>query len=137
MSVNKSDVEFYIERDYGDFLERMTDDEIDDIVEWCNKVIKKRQKIEKDVLTNIKIAMSEANDTIEELYYGKIDISFITMFDEEDFSDCEDNIDYTIETAVKKLYPDFPILENLDSFERENLIDTLVDSLDRFDAYWD
>lgn len=137
MSVNKSDVEFYIERDYGDFLERMTDDEIDDVVEWCNKVIKKRQKIEKDVLTNIKIAMSEANDTIEELYHGKIDISFITMFDEEDFSDCEDNIDYTIETAVKKLYPDFPILENLDSFERENLIDTLVDSLDRFDAYWD
>lgn len=137
MSVNKSDVEFYIERDYSDFLERMTDDEIDDVVEWCNKVIKKRQKIEKDVLTNIKIAMSEANDTIEELYHGKIDISFITMFDEEDFSDCEDNIDYTIETAVKKLYPDFPILENLDSFERENLIDTLVDSLDRFDAYWD
>lgn len=137
MSVNKSDVEFYIERDYGDFLERMTDDEIDDVVEWCNKVIKKRQKIEKDVLTNIKIAMSEANDTIEELYHGKIDISFITMFDEEDFSDCEDNIDYTIETAVKKLYSDFPILENLDSFERENLIDTLVDSLDRFDAYWD
>lgn len=137
MSVNKSDVEFYIEREYGDFLERMTDDEIDDVVEWCNKVIKKRQKIEKDVLTNIKIAMSEANDTIEELYHGKIDISFITMFDEEDFSDCEDNIDYTIETAVKKLYPDFPILENLDSFERENLIDTLVDSLDRFDAYWD
>lgn len=137
MSVNKSDVEFYIERDYGDFLERMTDDEIDDVVEWCNKVIKKRQKIEKDVLTNIKIAMSEAKDTIEELYHGKIDISFITMFDEEDFSDCEDNIDYTIETAVKKLYPDFPILENLDSFERENLIDTLVDSLDRFDAYWD
>lgn len=137
MSVNKSDVEFYIERDYGDFLERMTDDEIDDVIEWCNKVIKKRQKIEKDVLTNIKIAMSEANDTIEELYHGKIDISFITMFDEEDFSDCEDNIDYTIETAVKKLYPDFPILENLDSFERENLIDTLVDSLDRFDAYWD
>lgn len=137
MSVNKSDVEFYIERDYGDFLERMTDDEIDDVVEWCNKVIKKRQKIEKDVLTNIKIAMSEANDTIEELYHGKIDISFITMFDEEDFSDCEDNIDYTIETAVKKLYPDFPILENLGSFERENLIDTLVDSLDRFDAYWD
>ena len=134
MSVNKSDVEFYIERDYGDFLERMTDDEIDDVVEWCNKVIKKRQKIEKDVLTNIKIAMSEANDTIEELYHEKIDISFITMFDEEDFSDCEDNIDYTIETAVKKLYPDFPIL---DSFERENLIDTLVDSLDRFDAYWD
>lgn len=137
MSVNKNDVEFYIERDYGDFLERMTDDEIDDVVEWCNKVIKKRQKIEKDVLTNIKIAMSEAKDTIEELYHGKIDISFITMFDEEDFSDCEDNIDYTIETAVKKLYPDFPILENLDSFERENLIDTLVDSLDRFDAYWD
>lgn len=137
MSVNKSDVEFYIEREYGDFLERMTDDEIDDVVEWCNKVIKKRQKIEKDVLTNIKIAMSEAKDTIEELYHGKIDISFITMFDEEDFSDCEDNIDYTIETAVKKLYPDFPILENLDSFERENLIDTLVDSLDRFDAYWD
>lgn len=137
MSVNKSDVEFYIERDYGDFLERITDDEIDDVVEWCNKVIKKRQKIEKDVLTNIKIAMSEANNTIEELYHGKIDISFITMFDEEDFSDCEDNIDYTIETAVKKLYPDFPILENLDSFERENLIDTLVDSLDRFDAYWD
>lgn len=137
MSVNKSDVEFYIERDYGDFLERMTDDEIDDVVEWCNKLIRTRQKIEKDVLTNIKIAMSEAKDTIEELYHGKIDISFITMFDEEDFSDCEDNIDYTIETAVKKLYPDFPILENLDSFERENLIDTLVDSLDRFDAYWD
>lgn len=137
MSVNKSDVEFYIEREYGDFLERMTDDEIDDVVEWCNKVIKKRQKIEKDVLTNIKIAMSEAKDTIEELYHGKIDISFITMFDEEDFSDCEDNIDYTIETAVKKLYPDFPIFENLDSFERENLIDTLVGALDRFDAYWD
>lgn len=137
MSVNKSDIEFYIERDYGDFLERMTDDEIDDVVEWCNKVIKKRQKIEKDVLTNIKIAMSEAKNTIEELYHGKIDISFITMFDEEDFSDCEDNIDYTIEEAIKKLYPDFPLFENLDSFERENLIDTLVDSLDRFDAYWD
>lgn len=137
MSVNKSDIKFYIERDYGDFLERMTDDEIDDVVEWCNKVIKKRQKIEKDVLTNIKIAMSEAKNTIEELYHGKIDISFITMFDEEDFSDCEDNIDYTIEEAVKKLYPDFPFFENLDSFERENLIDTLVDSLDRFDAYWD
>lgn len=137
MSVNKSDIEFYIERDYGDFLERMTDDEIDDVVEWCNKVIKKRQKIEKDVLTNIKIAMSEAKNTIEELYHGKIDISFITMFDEEDFSDCEDNIDYTIEEAVKKLYPDFPFFENLGSFERENLIDTLVDSLDRFDAYWD
>lgn len=59
------------------------------------------------------------------------------MFDEEDFSDCEDNIDYTIEEAVKKLYPDFPFFENLGSFERENLIDTLVDSLDRFDAYWD
>nr|DAE45515.1 MAG TPA: hypothetical protein [Caudoviricetes sp.] len=137
MSVNKNDIEFYIEREYGDFLERMTDDEIDDVVEWCNRVIEERQKIEKDILTNIKIAMSEAKDTIEELYHGKIDISFITMFDEEDFSDCEDNIDYTIETAVKKLYPDFPILENLDSFERENLIDTLVDSLDRFDAYWD
>lgn len=137
MSVNKSDIEFYIERDYGDFLERMTDDEIDDVVEWCNKVIKKRQKIEKDVLTNIKIAISEAKNTIEELYHGKIDISFITMFDEEDFSDCEDNIDYTIEEAVKKLYPDFPFFENLGSFERENLIDTLVDSLDKFDAYWD
>lgn len=135
MSVNKSDIEFYIERDYGDFLERMTDDEIDDVVEWCNKVIKKRQKIEKDVLTNIKIAISEAKNTIEELYHGKIDISFITMFDEEDFSDCEDNIDYTIEEAVKKLYPDFPFFENLGSFERENLIDTLVDSLDKFDAY--
>ena len=136
MSVNKNDVEFYIEREFSDFLERMTDDEIDDVVSWCNRVIEERQKIEKDVLTNIKIAMSEAKDTIEELYHGKIDISFITMFDEEDFFDCEDNIDYTIETAVKKLYPDFPILENLDSFERENLIDTLVDSLDRFDAYW-
>lgn len=137
MSVNKSDIEFYIEREFNDFLERMTDDEIDDVVEWCNKVIKKRQKIEKDVLTNIKIAMSEAKNTIEELYHGKIDISFITMFDEEDFSDCEDNIDYTIEEAVKKLYPDFPFFENLGSFDRENLIDTLVDSLDRFDAYWD
>lgn len=137
MSVNKSDVEFYIEREYNDFLESMTDNEIDDVVEWCNKLIRTRQKIEKDVLTNIKIAMSEVKNTIEELYHGKIDISFITMFDEEDFSDCEDNIDYTIEEAVKKLYPDFPFFENLDSFDRENLIDTLVDSLDRFDAYWD
>lgn len=136
MSVNKSDVEFYIERDYGDFLERMTDDEIDDVVEWCNRVIRTREKIENDIIRNIEIALSEAKNAIEELYHGKIDINFIIDGFKYDFSD-PGNIDYTIETAVKKLYPDFPILENLDSFERENLIDTLVDSLDRFDAYWD
>lgn len=136
MSVNKNDVEFYIERDYGDFLERMTDDEIDDVVGWCNRVITTREKIENDIIKNIEIALSEAKDAIKELYHGKIDISFIIDGFKYDFSD-PNNIDYTIETAVKKLYPDFPILENLDSFERENLIDTLVDSLDRFDAYWD
>ena len=135
MNVNKSDVEFYIERDYSDFLEKMTDDEIDDVVNWCNKLIRTRQKIENDIITNINIALSEAKNKIKELYHGKIDINFIIMYDAADFCDSEDNFDYTVEMAVKKLYPDFPIFENLDSFDRENLIDTLVDSLDKFDAY--
>lgn len=135
MSINKNDVEFYIEREFNDFLERMTDDEINDITEWCNKVIKQRQKIENDIITNIDIALSEAKDKIKELYHGKIDINFITMYDVADFCDSKDNFDYTVEMAVKKLYPNFPIFENLDSFDRENLIDTLVDSLDKFDAY--
>ena len=135
MSINKNDVEFYIEREFNDFLERMTDDEINDITEWCNKVIKQRQKIENDIITNIDIALSEAKDKIKELYHGKIDINFITTYDVTDFCDSKDNFDYTVEMAVKKLYPNFPIFENLDSFDRENLIDTLVDSLDKFDAY--
>lgn len=135
MNVNKSDVEFYIEREFNDFLERMTDDEINDITQWCNKVIKQRQKIENDIITNIDIALSEAKDKIKELYHGKIDINFITTYDAADFCDSKDNFDYTVEMAVKKLYPDFPIFENLDSLDRENLIDTLVDSLDKFDAY--
>ena len=135
MSINKKDVEFYIEREFNDFLERMTDDEINDITEWCNKVIKQRQKIENDIITNIDIALSEAKDKIKELYHGKIDINFITMYDVADFCDSKDNFDYTVEMAVKKLYPNFPIFENLDSFDRENLIDTLIDSLDKFDAY--
>lgn len=135
MSVNKNDVEFYIERDYGDFLERMTDDEIDDVVDWCNKVIEERQKVENDILRNINIAMSEARDKIDDLYAGNVDTSFITMYDESDFCDSNDNFDYTIEIAVKKLYPDFPIFENLDSFERENLIDTLVNALNLFNQY--
>lgn len=135
MSINKNDVEFYIEREFNDFLERMTDDEINDITEWCNKVIKQRQKIENDIIANIDIALSEAKDKIKELYHGKIDINFITTYDVADFCDSKDNFDYTVEMAVKKLYPNFPIFENLDSFDRENLIDTLVDSLDKFDAY--
>ena len=135
MSINKNDVEFYIEREFNDFLERMTDDEINDITEWCNKVIKQRQKIENDIIINIDIALSEAKDKIKELYHGKIDINFITTYDVADFCDSKDNFDYTVEMAVKKLYPNFPIFENLDSFDRENLIDTLVDSLDKFDAY--
>lgn len=135
MSVTKSDVEFYIERDYGDFLERMTDDEIDDAVDWCNKVIEERQKAENDILRNINIAISEARDKIDDLYASNVDISFITMYDKSDFCDSDDNFNYTIEIAVKKLYPDFPIFENLDSFERENLIDTLVDALNLFNQY--
>lgn len=135
MSVNKSDVEFYIEREYGDFLERMTDDEIDDVVEWCNRLITTREKIENDIIRNIEIAMSEMKDRFDELYHGKIDISFITEYDIGDINDADGNFDYTVEEAVKKLYPDFPIFENLDSFERENLIDTLIDSLDRFNQY--
>lgn len=137
MSVNKSDVEFYIERDYGDFLERMTDDEIDDVVEWCNRVIRTREKIENDIIRNIEIAISELKDRFDELYNGNIDISFITEFDMDDINDADDNFNYTVDEAVKKLRPDFPFFENLDSFERENLIDTLIDSLDAFDAYWD
>lgn len=135
MSVNKSDVEFYIERSYSNFLERMTDDEIDDVVEWCNRVIRTRKKIENDITRNIEIVLSEAKDKIEELYHGKIDISFITMYDEVDFCNNDDNFNYTIEEAVKKLYPDFPIFENLDSFDRENLIETLVDALNNFSQY--
>lgn len=135
MSVNKSDVKFYIEREYGDFLERMTDDEIDDVVEWCNRLITTREKIENDIIRNIEIAMSEMKDRFDELYHGKIDISFITEYDIGDINDADGNFDYTVEEAVKKLYPDFPIFENLDSFERENLIDTLIDSLDRFNQY--
>lgn len=135
MSVNKSDVEFYIEREYGDFLERMTDDEIDDVVEWCNRLITTREKIENDIITNIEIAMSEVKDKIDDLYAGNVDISFITMYDKSDFCDSDDNFNYTIEMAVKKLYPDFPIFENLGSFERENLIDTLIDALEKFNQY--
>mgnify|MGYP006871886647 CR=1 FL=1 len=135
MSVNKSDVEFYIERDYSDFLERMTDDEVNDVVEWCNRVITAREKIENDIITNIEIALSEAKDKIDELYAGSVDISFITMYDKVDFCDSDDNFNYTIEMAVKKLRPDFPFFENLDSFERENLIDTLIDSLNVFCVY--
>lgn len=135
MSVNKSDVEFYIERSYSNFLERMTDDEIDDVVQWCNRVIRTRKKIENDITRNIEIVLSEAKDKIEELYHGKIDISFITMYDEVDFCNNDDNFNYTIEEAVKKLYPDFPIFENLDSFDRENLIETLVDALNNFSQY--
>lgn len=135
MSVNKSDVEFYIERSYSNFLERMTDDEIDDVVEWCNRVIRTRKKIENDITRNIEIVLSEAKDKIEELYHGKIDISFITMYDEVDFCNNDDNFNYTIEEAVKKLYPNFPIFENLDSFDRENLIETLVDALNNFSQY--
>ena len=137
MSVNKSDVEFYIERDYGDFLERMTDDEIDDVLNWCNKLIRTRQKIENDIKTNIEIAISELKDRFDELYNGNIDISFITEFDMDNVTDTDDNFNYTVDEAVKKLRPDFPFFENLDSFERENLIDTLIDSLDAFGAYWD
>lgn len=137
MSVNKSDVEFYIERDYGDFLERMTDDEIDDVLNWCNKLIRTRQKIENDIKTNIEIAISELKDRFDELYNGNIDISFITEFDMDNITDTDDNFNYTVDEAVKKLRPDFPFFENLDSFERENLIDTLIDSLDAFGAYWD
>lgn len=136
MSVNKSDVEFYIERDYGDFLERMTDDEVDDVVNWCNKLIRTRQKIENDIKTNIKIAISELKDRFDELYNGNIDISFITEFDMDGITDTDGNFNYTVEEAVNKLRPDFPFFENLDSFERENLIDTLIDSLDAFGAYW-
>lgn len=135
MSVNKSDVEFYIERDYGDFLERMTDDEIDDVLNWCNKLIRTRQKIENDIIRNIEIALSEAKDKIKELYHDKIDVSFIATYDKVDFSDSDDNFEYTFEMAIKKLYPDFPILENLDSFDRENLIDCLIDSLITFGKY--
>lgn len=137
MSVNKSDVEFYIERDYGDFLERMTDDEIDDVLSWCNKLIRTRQKIENDIKTNIEIAISELKDRFDELYNGNIDISFITEFNMDDIIDADGNFNYTVDEAVKKLRPDFPFFENLDSFERENLIDTLIDSLDAFCTYWD
>lgn len=134
MSVTKSDVEFYIERDYGDFLERITDDEIDDVTDWCNRVIEERQKVENDVISAIDTALLNMKHEIEELYHG-IDIDFVTGYDAADFNDYGDNFDYTVEIAVKKLYPDFPIFENLDSFERENLIDTLVDALDRFNQY--
>lgn len=137
MSINKSDVEFYIERDYGDFLERMTDDEIDDVLSWCNKLIRTRQKIENDIKTNIEIAISELKDRFDELYNGNIDISFITEFNMDNIIDADGNFNYTVDEAVKKLRPNFPFFENLDSFERENLIDTLIDSLDAFSAYWD
>ena len=55
----------------------------------------------------------------------------------DNVTDTDDNSNYTVDEAVKKLRPDFPFFENLDSFERENLIDTLIDSLDAFGAYWD
>lgn len=137
MSINKSDVEFYIERDYGDFLERMTDDEIDDVLSWCNKLIRTRQKIENDIKTNIEIAISELKDRFDDLYNGNIDISFITEFNMDDIIDADDNFNYTVDEAVKKLRSNFPFFENLDSFERENLIDTLIDSLYAFGVYWD
>lgn len=135
MSVNKTDVEFYIERQYSDFLERMTDDEIDDVVLWCNRVIRTREKIENDIKTNIEIAISELKDRFDDLYNGNIDISFITEFDMDDITDADGNFDYTVDEAVKKLRPDFPFFENLDSFDRENLIETLVDALNDFSQY--
>lgn len=135
MSVNKTDVEFYIERQYSDFLKRMTDDEIDDVVLWCNRVIRTREKIENDIKTNIEIAISELKDRFDDLYNGNIDISFITEFDMDDITDTDGNFDYTVDEAVKKLRPDFPFFENLDSFDRENLIETLVDALNDFSQY--
>lgn len=135
MNISKNDIEFYIEREFSDFLEKMTDDEINEITYWCDALIRQRQKIENDIIRNIEITLSEAKDKIEKLYHGKIDVSFITMYINKDFFDSEDNFEYTIEMAIKKLYPDFPILENLDSFDRENLIDCLLDSLITFGKY--
>lgn len=135
MNVSKNDIEFYIKREFSDFLERMTDDEINEITHWCDALIRQRQKIENDIIRNIEIALSEAKDKIKELYHDKIDVSFIATYDKVDFSDSDDNFEYTFEMAIKKLYPDFPILENLDSFDRKNLIDCLIDSLITFGKY--
>ena len=135
MTVNKSNIEFYIEREFSDFLERMTDDEINKVTDWCNALIKKRQKLENDIITNVNIALSEAEDKVNELYHNDYINRLIGRIDEDYIID--EIFDYTIEKAVSWLYPDFPIFENLDSFERENLIDYLLDSLEEFEMYWD
>lgn len=135
MTVNKSNIEFYIEREFSDFLERMTDDEINKVTDWCNALIKKRQKLENDIITNVNITLSEAEDKVNELYHNDYINRLIGRIDEDYIID--EIFDYTIEKAVSWLYPDFPIFENLDSFERENLIDYLLDSLEEFEMYWD
>ena len=67
MNVSKNDIEFYIKREFSDFLEKMTDDEINEITHWCDALIRQRQKIENDIIRNIEIALSEAKDKIKEL----------------------------------------------------------------------
>ena len=119
MSINKSDVKFYIEREHNNFLKRMTNKEINDVTKWCNKVIKKRQKIKNNIITNVNVILLEARNKINKLYHGKININFITDFDRANFSDYDDNIDYTIKMAVKSLYPNFPFFKNLNNFERK------------------
>ena len=135
MNVSKNDIEFYIEREFSDFLERMTDDEINDVINWCNALIKKRQELENDIITDVNTALSEAKDKINDIYHNSYINNLIRRVDEDDIID--EIFDYTVEKAVSWLYPDFPIFENLDSFERENLIDCLLDSLEEFEMYWD
>lgn len=135
MTVNKSDIEFYIEREFSDFLERMTDDEINNVTNWCNKLIKDRQWVEKDIIVDVNTALSEAKDKINEIYHNDYINNLIGRVDEDDIID--EIFDYTVEKAVSWLYSDFPIFENLGSFDRENLIDCLLDSLEEFEMYWD
>lgn len=128
MTVTKSDIIYYIER-IGNYLEDMTDDEMEDIALWCNRVITKRQIIEDDIIRNAEMAISAAQDSFDEVYRHKISVNFRELLSESSIIDDDDIYEYTIDKAIEKLYPDFPILENIDSFDRENIIDELADVL--------
>lgn len=135
MSVKRLDIEDYLKYDYNDLLVKMTDNEIDKVAEWCNKLINEQQKIENNIINKVEDIMTEARDKLDEFYQGAFDTDFMN-FNREDLFDGYGVERYTIETALKKLRPDFPFFENLDKSERKKMINILINSLRETGAYW-
>lgn len=136
MSIKKKDIQYFIQKECNNFVGKITKDEIYDLVEWCNRLIKERQKIEDDIVSKIRVALSEAKEQIDNFYKGAFDTDFM-LFSRSDLYDGYGVEIYTIEMAVEKIHFSFPYFTNLDTIERKKLMDTLVEFLDANGAFWD